>query len=160
MVARIPLSRGMFALVDDRDAERISALRWTAQRSDKSESNFYATAFRNRATVYMHRVVIDAPRGLLVDHINGNGLDNRRSNLRLADRSQNNVNRGGYTPSSGFRGVYPQKDRFVARIYRQSVPYHLGMYSDPREAAAAYDRAALDFYGDFARLNFPQTRDA
>jgi hypothetical protein len=107
----------------------------------------------------MHREVMgDVPDGFEVDHVNGNKVDNRRANLRLATRSQNNRNKplqGNNT--SGFRGVAYHKPSgfWVARVFVNKRQTSLGCYRTAEEAAHAYDAAAREHYGTFARLNFP-----
>jgi len=88
------------------------------------------------------------------DHRNGNRLDNRRDNLRPATRSQNNANRCGWS-STGFKGVKRQGRRFVARLMANKHPIHIGSFDTAEDAAKAHDRAALEHFGEYARLNFP-----
>lgn len=104
----------------------------------------------------MHRVIMKAPKGGLVDHRNGNGLDNRRSNLRRATRSQNQQNRKG---SSGrFKGVFPVTGypTWRAALCAGYKYVHLGTFKTQKEAAMAYDVAAKAKYGEYALLNFPE----
>ena len=101
-----------------------------------------------------------APRGLLVDHRNGDGLDNRRDNLRLATHSENMMNRPKIKSptTSRFVGVYFDKARrlWVARIHLNGKCIWLGRFATEIEAAKAYDEAAKKYHGEFARLNFPE----
>lgn len=163
---KIPLSRGLFAIVDDEDFDRLSAIKWHARPIQKSVSGFYAVNGRGGAKPtrhgcrYMHREVLNAPLGLHVDHINGDGLDNRRCNLRLATASENCVNRVAHNPT-GFRGVRKSgKNRWSALIQWQGRQRNLGSFSCSEEAAAAYDRAAVSLHGAFAILNFPTCDNA
>jgi hypothetical protein len=106
--------------------------------------------------IKLHRLIL--PGCHEVDHINGNGLDNRRCNLRPAlGRNQSNVNRRRDN-TSGYKGVHIDKrwGHFVARIQVNGVRKSLGCYADPKQAAHAYDEAAKKFFGEFARLNFPE----
>jgi hypothetical protein len=115
----------------------------------------------------MHRVIMNAPAGVQVDHANGDRLDNRRSNLRLCDQTLNNANRRAGKPSrSGFRGVYFDNNSaahpspWLAEIQVRRVRIRLGHHATPEIAARAYDRAARDAFGLFARLNFPDAETA
>jgi hypothetical protein len=108
----------------------------------------------------MHRQILGAPPGQQVDHINGDTLDNRRVNLRLATHGQNQHNRGKYRNNkSGYKGVSWDKaaGKWRAQIKFNNKKYNLGRYHDPIEAALAYDAAAIRLHGAFARLNFPAT---
>ena len=108
--------------------------------------------------MYLHRRVMNAPAGMLVDHINGNGLDNRRGNLRLATPSQNVCNRVT-TSASGYRGVEAIPDRskpWRACLYKGKKRTEVGTFDTAEEAARAYDAAAAARYGAFAKLNFPE----
>jgi hypothetical protein len=105
-------------------------------------------------TRLLHRIILDAPKGTDVDHINGNGLDNRRCNLRLATRSQNHANRfkkPGTT--SRFKGVRFERNRWHAQIRVQYKKTYLGSFRDEIDAALAYNAAALEAFGEFARIN-------
>jgi len=142
------------ALVDDEDEGLVSGLSWYFQ-------NGYARADLPRpsnAKIYMHRLLLGQPIGLQVDHRNGNRLDNRRCNLRLASATQNAAN-SGPKPSnrSGFRGVswFPRDRRWTVHIKVNGRAKNLGYFDDPVEAARVYDAAAVAAHGEFARLNFP-----
>lgn len=107
----------------------------------------------------MSRLVLDADKNTLVDHINGNPLDCRRDNLRLADACENAFNTALVSNNtSGYKGVYFHKasGRFHASIRAYGVRIFLGYYDDIEEAAGAYDRAARFFHGEFACVNFPR----
>jgi hypothetical protein len=152
----IPLSRGLVALVDDEDYEWLSQWRWCAS------ANGYAVRMKRKGEdgfpgyVSMHRSIMAPSPGEEVDHKNRNGLDNRRSNLRLATGRQNKHNTGPRRRgTSGFKGVTQcGPTRWAAQIYDGSRR-HLGIYESAAEAAAAYDEAARGSFGEFAWLNFP-----
>ena len=107
----------------------------------------------------MHRMIMQAPKGVEVDHINGNGLDNRRENLRLATRHENCRNaRKQQGCSSRYRGVswYKTKQRWESRLNFNGRLYHLGYHDDEEDAARIYDNKARELFGDFVTVNFPE----
>jgi hypothetical protein len=164
-VAHITLSQGYFAVIDAGDVEMVSPHRWWAwvnYRIDGSILAVYAlTGARpndKQIKPPLHRFLMDAPNGLEVDHIDRNGLNNRRSNLRIATHAENQQNQGlRVNNTSGFKGVNWHKPMQKWRAYIQANGklHHLGLYSTPEDAARAYDTAAITLHGDFARLNAP-----
>ena len=102
----------------------------------------------------MHRFLLDAPVGLVVDHINHDGLDNRRSNLRLATYAQNAANRRRGKTNSGYKGVTWTGTAWSAAAFVRGKRRHLGTFGTPADAARAYDRAIQNEYGEFACTNF------
>lgn len=162
-IAHITLSQGYVALIDAADVEMVSQHRWCASvdyRIDGSVRAVYAITSvpRKSAKLWLHRLFTDAPDGLDVDHIDRDGLNNRRSNLRLATRAQNLQNQGlRENNTSGFKGVNWHKLRQKWRAYIQAngKRRHLGLYSTPEDAARAYNLAAIALHGDYARLNAP-----
>jgi len=158
---RIPLSQGLCAIVSDHDCGHLNRWKWTAWHCGKVR---YAYRKTSRATgqrnIFMHRVVANrmgVPAGR-VDHVDGNGLNNCRSNLRFATQSQNGMNRSKpRTNKSGYKGVSEttNSDRWRARIGVRGKEKHLGTFNTPKEAARAYDRAATELHGVFAHLNIP-----
>jgi hypothetical protein len=153
----IPLTQGKVALVDDEDYEWLSRWKWYAILNGHT---WYAarkdcSGDRPRA-VSMHRQIMGEPEGK-VDHIDGDGLNNQRGNLRLATDPQNLWNSRKRRGSSKFKGVYWTKrnKRWRAAITHLGVKKHLGYFDSEEAAARAYDRAAKEFFGPFARLNFP-----
>lgn len=146
---KIPLTRGMFALVDDEDYEFLSQWKWFCD-----SNNYAARGCKER--ILMHRLINKTPEGLDTDHINGNRLDNRRSNLRSAHRWQNAVNRPRQSNNtSGFKGVslHKRNGKWQAWVIQNKIQYHLGYFQTKYDAAAAVDREALKRTGEFARLN-------
>ena len=104
--------------------------------------------------LFAHRVILDAPLGSMVDHINGDGLDNRRSNLRIATPGENKRNSRKRTiGTSGFKGVYRHRTRWQARGHLECKVVYLGSFSTERDAALAYNEFAKKNYGEFALLN-------
>ncbi|HLK61573.1 MAG TPA: AP2 domain-containing protein [Chthonomonadaceae bacterium] len=149
----------MVAWVDEQDAERVRAYRWYP--SPQATTTYAITRINQggkRTSLYMHRLIMQPQADQQVDHINGNGLDNRRSNLRVCSLQQNLRNTGNQAGSTScYKGVYWKKSvgRWVARISVEGKQRHLGYFRDEEEAACAYDRAARIAYGEYARLNFP-----
>lgn len=154
----IPLTQGKVAVIDDADWPLVSGHKWRAAWSRRRGANtWYAWTSVRGSTVGMHRVIMAAPKGMLVDHRDGDGLNNRRSNLRLATFNQNNGHIVAPVRNRlGYRGVVktPTSKRFHAVIGKWCTD--LGWYDTPEEAARAYDDAAREKYGEFARLNFPR----
>ena len=150
----ITLTKGKLALVDDEDFEHINQFSWYY-------SNGYAyrplpRKTRKKPSISMHRLIMDDPAGKEVDHINGNRLDNRRSNLRICTKAENRRNLGlRSTNSTGFKGVCFRKDikKYQAQITVNSKSVYLGYYPTAQQAAHAYNDAAVKYYGEFARLN-------
>lgn len=159
-VHKVPLTRGLVALIDKDD---IVAVGWDNWHASVSGGRSYAVRRAPRGSksrvIYMHRVIANAPEGITVDHINGDTLDNRRCNLRLCSHAENvrNRSKSRTRQSSKYLGVYFDKARqkWRACIRLGGKPTHLGSFSDERAAAKAYDAAALAHHGQFARLNFP-----
>lgn len=160
MAKIIPLSRGLGAIVDDEDYEWLMQWRWHTNTGGKT---FYAV--RNirmdagRKTLQlMHRLILQTPAGLVTDHIDGNGLNNQRTNLRVCKHRENICNRRAQVSASPFKGVFlnpGQIKEYRARIKLNGKTIHLGSFLTEIEAARAYDAAAREYHGEFARLNFP-----
>jgi hypothetical protein len=157
---KIELTRGYFAIVDDEDFEKINQYDWHVISS--GEHTHYAVRQslykrgHKRRKIYMHREIVGNTEGV-VDHINHNGLDNRKCNLRPCTQSQNMQNQRSTRGSSKFKGVAWISDRsyWHSTIWVKSKNYHLGGFHSESLAAEAYDYAATLFFGDFACLNFP-----
>jgi hypothetical protein len=154
--AAIRLSRGKDALVDPVDANRVMAAGpWTAMWNGKL---WYAIS---SSAGYLHRFILGVDDAVLVDHENRNTLDCRRENLRRATHSQNTCNhlkkRYPSGTSSAYKGVDLHGGRWRAQIAKDGVRRHLGLFDSERDAALAYDAAARNLHGEFARLNFPQS---
>jgi hypothetical protein len=158
---RIWLGEGEFTILDQQDYYRLSKYKWYIKGNF---GKFYAARnykydSRQTKTVSMHREIMNAPGGLLVDHRNRDGLDNRRENLRLATYSQNNCNKiKRKNTSSKFTGVCFNKQgkRWGVNISNKGKRIFLGYFDSEIDAAKAYDEAAKKYHGEFARLNFPE----
>lgn len=163
----IELRGGFIALVDEEDADLVRRYRWHAKRKSDWTQNRYVARSANvggkTRCVYLHREIIGAQPGQFVDHINGNTLDNRRSNLRLCTQAQNIRNRAADKDNaSGFKGISRtggKRSPWRADIVADAIREYLGVFATPEEAARAYDAAALRLHGEFARLNFPTTSE-
>jgi hypothetical protein len=151
----LPLSNcSAFTLVDDADFLFLS--QWAWRRSTKGYVVRSETINGKRVYMNLHRVIMNAPRGLYVDHIDNDKLNNTRSNLRLCTQSQNQANRRLHkNNSSGFKGVTRRGNRWHARIWVQEKQIHLGYHDKAYQASMLYDHAARRFFGEFARLNHP-----
>lgn len=163
----ISLTQGVIALVDDEDYDRLNQHKWYAVKSlDGPRWIAYRMSSRKdgqrRTSIGMHREILTAPSDLEVDHVehyplSARLIDNRKANLRLCNSMQNNWNfRKRCNTSSSFKGVgwSKEKKRWKARIKVNKQEKNLGYFEDEKEAARAYDRAAREAFGEFARLNF------
>lgn len=157
---RIPLHSikypGLYALIDEADAELASQYRWGVYR--RWHSYYARTTRRQDGYKHLHHVLMGLPDDSVIDHINGDGLDNRRENLRIATNSQNGMNQRIRSDNvSGYKGVSWNRalSKWRCQIRVQGKTKHLGYFTDPVEAASVYDREARSLHGDFATLNFP-----
>ena len=143
---QIELSRGKVAIVDADDYRHTSEHKWSFTHYG------YAVSWIGGRMVLMHRWLLGANDSQEVDHVNMDRLDNRRENIRVCTRSQNIANRNApVNNTSGFKGVTWDKPH---KMYRAQMAHvFLGLFADPAEAARAYDVAAKEHFGEFARLN-------
>jgi len=162
MVKEIELSQGFVALVDDQDYEFLNQFSWSVHGSPRSKTR-YARRGDRRADgrvifVTMHRQIMCPPKGVTVDHVNQDGLDNRKANLRYATSQQNSFNRTRVRTKSPYRGVRLQTrgGGWQAHIRVDGHLKALGTYRTAEEAARVYDQNALKHQGSFAVLNFPE----
>lgn len=155
-MAELRLACGIVATVDDVDLDRVSAYRWSTHTS--SDGIVYASRWVSeggrRTRVHLHRWLMDARPGQLVDHRDRDTLNNRRSNLRFASVSENLRNRMFSRQSSGRKGVYPHGRGWTVRICVDGRRINLGTHADLTAAAAVYDLAARKLHGEFAATNF------
>lgn len=152
-VRRIPLGNNLFAIVDAADYRKLSKYRWYASRHGP---NIYASCRKNGRSVHMHRMIMRPRKGYVVDHIDGNGLNNRRCNLRVCTPQQNQANRGPRGGSSRFVGVHRHGDKWESGIRWRGKYYYLRLFDDEVEAAKARDRKAYELHAVHAYLNFPE----
>jgi hypothetical protein len=151
-VAIIPLAKGKTALIDVKNLDKVLGVNrdvlWQAIPSGRAE---YATTVDS---ISMHRLIMDAPDDKVVDHINGDGLDNREVNLRLVSRQENSWNRNNPIRSTtGITGVTPYGDKFIAYLKARGISHYLGIHSTLEEAAAARRAAELEHFGEFAPVH-------
>jgi hypothetical protein len=150
----IKLTRGKVALVDDDDFDYLNQWRWFAHQG---RSTFYAETNQKingkYKTIKMHRVIMNPDNGLQIDHIDHNGLNNQKSNLRNATNGQNQMNRKA-SGAVKYLGVNRFGKYFQARISVNKSRIFLGYFINAKDAALAYDNAAILFHGEFANVNF------
>jgi hypothetical protein len=154
---KIELTQGEFALVDDEDFEELNKHKWHAH---KEGGIFYAVrrvpCSSKGSKVRMHRQIMRVSYGIILDHIDGNGLNNQKSNLRICTTSQNQMNSSKRKDNtSGFKGVrwHKKTKKWEARIWVNNKWKYLGHHVTPEVAACAYNEAAKKYYGEFANLN-------
>lgn len=154
----IRLTKGQIALVDDADYDFLNQWKWCALKLKKV---YYATRAegpkRKRIFILMHRQIMNTPSGLQVDHIDHNGVNNQRSNLRNCTIQQNRANRTSFG-SSQYLGVSVYKEHGVKRIkagiQKDGRSVHIGLFKTEEDAAKAYDEKAREMHGEYANLNF------
>lgn len=159
MTKKIPLTQGKVAIVDDDMYDFLMQWQWSAHFN---KGKWYAIrsdwTVSPKRVLKMHRVIMNAPDGVEVDHRNGDGLRNTRKNLRLCSRIQNIFNAGPQRRNkTGFKGVSPYGSgkKFRATISVRGKWSHIGVFATAEEAARAYDAEAIRCFGAFAWLNFP-----
>jgi len=157
----IKLTKGKYALVDDEDYKRVSRHKWQAHISSTGR-NWYAVRTEyapkgsgiepDRRTIQMANFILQPPLGFEVDHIDVNGLNNQKNNLRLATRSQNCAN--SRSPKGRkYKGAYWSRGAWVCRIQAHGAQHYIGRFKTELEAAIAYDKKARELHGPYARTN-------
>lgn len=152
----IKLTQDKVALVDDEDYDYL--MQWKWHILNQTHSSY---AVRNeiingkRQSIRMHRIIMNTPKGVEVDHVDRNGLNNQKSNLRNCTSTQNKCNSQYKLPKSGFIGVHTHKNgHIMAYISVKNKQIHLGCFKTIELAAKARDEAAIKYRGEFANLNF------
>lgn len=156
---KIKLTRGKVALVDDEDFEELNKHNWQVQKN-KDRNNWYAVrtdhSGKKQKTVRMHSLILNTPKLKQTDHIDGNGLNNQRSNLRIATSSQNSWNaKIRKDNTSGYKGVCWHKlaKKWLVSISYNGKLHYLGLSEDKHQAALVYNVAANYLFGNYAKLN-------
>lgn len=158
---KIPLNQGKFALIDDEDFERVNQYKWHLFKCGTGLKEYVATnKYVNgiRKVIKLHRFILRAKKKQIMDHINGNGLDNRKANLRFCTQQQNAYNRKlNKNNTSGYKGISFKKD--IRLKYKQWIAYinvekkrkYLGYFRTKEEAMKVRIEAEKQYYGEFAR---------
>lgn len=149
----IQLTKNKVALVDDEDLERVQDYNW----SITTLQYVLGYSSKTQKQYFLHRVIMNAKKGQQVDHINGNGLDNRKSNLRFATTSENSFNqRLSKRNKSGYKGViwHKQHKKWMSYIQPKGKFILIGYFNYPHQAAMAYDIWAKELFGKYAHSNF------
>lgn len=160
MTKEIPLTMGKVALVDDDVFDQQGIFKWHAKKGRKG--TFYAGRWVGprsaKQLLLLHREIMQAPPDKQVDHIDRNGLNCQRYNMRLATHQQNMCNRGAQVNNvSGYKGAHwiPDRNKWMSNISVNGRSIFLGHFADKLQSARAYDAAARFYFGEFAILNFP-----
>jgi hypothetical protein len=153
----IALSKGQFAIVDAADFDWLSRFKWHCVITNNIAYAYHCFCDK---TVGMHRFIMKPGQSLVVDHIDGNGLNNTRGNLRICTREQNVHNRKGGGKTSQYKGVCRKKHskKWYAGIKKNEQHIHIGYFEREIDAAKAYDEKARQLFGEFAYLNFPNEK--
>lgn len=154
---KIKLTQGKYALIDDEDFDRVNQYKWCAH---KEHNIWYAIRkYKGKQLlIRMHRFIINAQQNRQVDHIDGNGLNNCKANLRTCTHNQNQRNRYAIRGTSKYKGVHWHNvnKKWIAQITKNNKNTYLGSHVNETNAAKAYDEKAIEFFGKFANLNFKQ----
>jgi len=155
----IRLTQGKFAIVDDHNYEWLSKYKWYYGCGGYAARDILDGTTKKKKTILMHRLILNAPPGKECDHIDGDRLNNLESNLRLCTHAENQHNQRPHQDgTSRWKGVcwHKRDGKWRARIHFENNRKHLGCFKSEDEAALAYDTAAIELFGEFARLNFSQ----
>jgi hypothetical protein len=150
----IKLTQGKVAIVDDDDFEHLNQLKWNATKvkSGKYYARHCVWVDKKVKAVLMHRLIMNCPKNMCIDHINHNELDNQKTNLRICTHAENKRNRSAFGVSK-YLGVSWCSGKFVAIIYANKKQKYLGRFINEKDAATAYNKAAKEYHGKFANLN-------
>lgn len=163
MTKTIPLTRGLTALVDDADFTWLNQWKWSTQRPQsrwpyavRTDHSQTGRKGGRSAKVFMHRLICGVSGEDMVDHRNGDTLDNRRSNLRIATNSQNQQNRRLVAGKHPYKGIQYNREsgKWQTQITVDGTRKYIGMFSTAEQAARGYDAAAREYFGEFAAVNF------
>lgn len=149
----LKLTKGKYALVDDEDFEKLNNYSWHILRNGYAMARIKGT----NKKILLHRLILNAPNGRMIDHINHNVLDNRKENLRFCSVTENARNSKLCSKNtSGYKGVSwrANRNRWLAEIRIDGALKRLGHFIDKKEAAVAYNLAAQKYFGEFAYLNY------
>ncbi|WP_238537859.1 HNH endonuclease [Zavarzinella formosa] len=156
---QIELAQGHTAVIDDEDADMILSHKWHASRGSCGKVHAVTTAWdrdkQKHHNIRMHRLILGAKPGEMVDHITGDTLDNRRQNLRICTNAENQQNSGQRRGSSKYKGVawYSRHGKWRVMFNWKGKTHFVGYFDSEVEAALAYNKAVLPLAGEFARLN-------
>lgn len=151
---KIPLTQGKYALVDDEDFEYLSQWRWYWLNGYATKASARIGGKQKR--IYMHRIILKAKEKDMCDHKNANRCDNRKENLRLCNALQNSWNtKIAKNNTSGYKGVFwrKERDKWKVCLTANKQNIYIGSFVDKKEAAKAYNKAAIKYFGEFALLN-------
>jgi hypothetical protein len=153
LMKEIKLTQNKTAIVDDDDYKRLSKYKWRALQA--YSGLWYAVRSEGKKNFYMHRDILNPKKGKMVDHINHNGLDNRKENIRICTSMQNTHNARLKPNTTGYRGVhyaYTKKNgqvRYYATLTNNRIIYYLGIFDSPEEASNAYNEKALELREEY-----------
>ncbi len=163
-ISLIPLTQGKFAIVDIEDYSYLMQWKWCAHKHGSAyyaRRGVYCPVQSGTKTIHLHREIIKIPKGLFPDHINRNGLDNRKCNLRTCSHRENLCNQSPQkNAASRYKGVGQSGKRWLSRITHKGKRIHLGTFNIEVDAAKAYDEKARVLFGEFACCNFPEEPQA
>lgn len=148
---KITLTQGKFALVDDEDFDKVSKYKWSLSGNKRK----YAGSYYKSKWITMHRIIMNPTKDQHIDHIDGDVLNNQRYNLRLCTNQQNTFNSKSRPGTSKFKGVSwtTREQKWRAVIMLDNKQTHIGYFDSELHAAKAYNKMALKYFGEFARLN-------